>query len=188
MKERIDENTPMKISRLFLFPYLFFSRRLSVGNTSVIDIACGTALFQRHVLFMRFDEVILADSQPVSPEIRKLDITNIDLPDKSVDVAFSFETIEHTYEHTKVICELTRIARKHVVIGSVNIDGPCEIDGLEIYVGERNPYHVKELGIKDFCELYPNMELFHSTFKDGKFTMSSGLSKKGICNYGVVNL
>ena len=44
------------------------------------------------------------------------DIYNIDFPDDSFDVVYSFEVLEHLHEPDRALRELARVARQHVVL------------------------------------------------------------------------
>jgi ubiquinone/menaquinone biosynthesis C-methylase UbiE len=126
------------------------------------------------------------------------DILDIPLDDDSIDVVFCFETIEHIEDQHQVLRELKRVTRPggEVIVGSVNKDGPNEIGGVEIFKGDLNPYHVKELGVQDFLFLFGrNAYYLQSVYNSGKVYDSSSwkmveglLSPQGICNYAVLNI
>lgn len=73
----------------------------------------------------------------------------IPLPDSSVDVAVSFETIEHHTEHEQMLREIRRVLRPN---GLLVISSPdkAEYSDKPAY---RNPFHVKELYKEEFRAL-----------------------------------
>lgn len=71
------------------------------------------------------------------------------LEDHSIDVAVSFETIEHLHEHEKMLAELARVLTPE---GLLIISTPDK----HFYTDQRNhqnPYHVKELYRPEFVQL-----------------------------------
>lgn len=83
----------------------------------------------------------------------------IPLPDDSVDVVVSFETIEHLYEQEEMMSEIRRVLRPD---GVMIMSSPNK----EVYsdrAGYHNEYHVKELYLEEFRALvgryFPAMHL-----------------------------
>jgi hypothetical protein len=74
------------------------------------------------------------------------DATAIDLPDDSVDVVVSFETIEHLSDHAGMMAEFNRVLRPD---GFVVISSPDKATYSDA-VGYRNEYHVRELYRDEF--------------------------------------
>ncbi|MDT9582978.1 glycosyltransferase [Stenotrophomonas indicatrix] len=73
----------------------------------------------------------------------------IPLPDDSVDVVVSFETIEHLYEQEEMMSEIRRVLRPD---GVMVMSSPNK----EVYsdrAGYHNEYHVKELYLEEFQAL-----------------------------------
>ncbi|WP_445514596.1 glycosyltransferase [Stenotrophomonas sp. 3(2025)] len=73
----------------------------------------------------------------------------IPLPDDSVDVVVSFETIEHLYEQEEMMSEIRRVLRPD---GVMVMSSPNK----EVYsdrAGYHNEYHVKELYLQEFQAL-----------------------------------
>lgn len=73
----------------------------------------------------------------------------IPLPDASVDVVISFETIEHLYEQEEMMAEIRRVLRSD---GVMIMSSPNK----EVYsdrAGYHNEYHVKELYLGEFQAL-----------------------------------
>ena len=197
MFERSDSDlTPKIILNLFDFPYQYFGDRLKDKNKTLIDIACGSRL---HLdLEQKFKKVYFIDKDNVGIEDKIFigDIRNLsNFKDKTTDITFSFETIEHIEEQEQAFRELIRITKKKIVIGSVNQDGLDFIDGVEIYKAKnkKNPFHIKELGVEGFRSLIESFDyktfFFHSIYKNGKFKMKADLNRiSGLCNYALIKL
>jgi len=191
MKERIDNETPEIIRKLCGFPYEYFGKMFGDKNETIIDVGSGWNPFTYNLLKTLFKKVFLFDKEKLNEEIIVGDIRNIPILKDEIDNVFCFEVIEHLDEKDQqlVVKELCRIAKKRVIIGSINKTAPNEIEGVEIYKAEKNPFHKHELDIIEFPELNKllhcgvDKKCFHSEYKDGKFTMENGLKFDGYCNY-----
>jgi ubiquinone/menaquinone biosynthesis C-methylase UbiE/GR25 family glycosyltransferase involved in LPS biosynthesis len=75
--------------------------------------------------------------------------TAIPLPDNSVDVAISFETIEHLTEHDEMMQELRRVLRPNGVLIISSPDKRVYSDEQDFH----NSFHLRELYAKDFAAL-----------------------------------
>ena len=75
--------------------------------------------------------------------------TEIPLPDASVDVVVSFETIEHITDHAKMMSEVKRVLRPG---GTLIISSP-EKSVYDNINEQPNPFHLKELSANEFQEL-----------------------------------
>ncbi len=73
----------------------------------------------------------------------------IPLPDGAVDVAVSFETIEHHAEHEQMLREIRRVLRPNGLLVMSSPD-KSEYSDKPAY---RNPFHVKELYKEEFRAL-----------------------------------
>jgi GT2 family glycosyltransferase/glycosyltransferase involved in cell wall biosynthesis/SAM-dependent methyltransferase len=73
----------------------------------------------------------------------------IPLPDASVDLVVSFETIEHHDQHEQMMLEIKRILRPTGILLISSPDKHHYSDGP----GYRNPFHVKELYLHEFKQL-----------------------------------
>lgn len=135
---------------------------LAAGK-DVLDIACGEgygsarlALSARKVYGVDIsDEVVVhASANYVADNIRFLvgSCDAIPLPDRSVDLVVSFETIEHHDKHDEMMLEIKRVLRPN---GVVIISSPDK-QTYSIEPNYRNPYHVKELFAGEFRELLSN--------------------------------
>jgi len=125
----------------------------------VLDIACGegygsAALAQiaNTVTGVDIDEPTVVQARRTYQQYSNLSFLTgsceaIPLPDSSVDLVVSFETIEHHAHHTEMLNEIKRVLRP---AGVLIISSP----NRTVYSEARqyqNPFHVKEL---DYGELY----------------------------------
>lgn len=198
VKERIDDGAPEIITELFLTPYRYFSPMFwENGYKNMLDIGCGngigTAVMQKY-----FSKVIGVDKEILEfkPDFVQSDVTNLtNFPDNSVDGCFCFEVIEHLTEkdQKKLLAELYRVSKKGFVIGSVNKEGPSTIKGTEIFKGEKNKYHIKELTIQDFVEIGDGYEKKFAQYYGSRYDKSCEVVRidvlmdpypvKQYCNY-----
>ena len=82
----------------------------------------------------------------------------IPLPDQSVDVVVSFETIEHHYEHDEMMKEIQRVL---IPGGLLIISCPDKLEYSD-RPSYNNPYHVKELYRDEFKSLLAKYFKHHS--------------------------
>ena len=75
--------------------------------------------------------------------------SKIPLPDSSIDLAVSFETIEHHHEHESMMQELKRVLRPRGKLIISSRDKYAYADRA----GHHNPFHVKELYRHEFEDL-----------------------------------
>jgi ubiquinone/menaquinone biosynthesis C-methylase UbiE len=132
---------------------------LTVGQ-EVLDIACGEG-YGSAMLAARARRVTGVDISPAAVEHARRQYPRdnlrfaagscaaIPLPDRSVDVVVSFETIEHHAEHERMLREIRRVLRPE---GLLLISSPdkAEYSDRPRY---RNPFHVKELYQEEFRAL-----------------------------------
>lgn len=132
-------------------------RSLAAGK-SVLDIACGEG-YGSAMLAESAATVVGVDISQEAVEhasrayagtanLRYLvgSAAAIPLPDESVDLVVSFETIEHHDQHVEMISEIRRVLRPHGVLVISSPNRPVYSDKS----GHHNEFHVKEL---DFGEL-----------------------------------
>ncbi len=126
----------------------------------VLDIACGegygSALLAgdaRSVIGVDISQAAVAHAQATyaKPNLRYQvgSATAIPLPDASVDVATSFETVEHLAQQSEMLCELRRVLKPN---GLLIISSPNK----QVYSYDRdyaNEFHVKELYFDEFDAL-----------------------------------
>ena|GEM_PF-6569835 len=179
--ERLTEEAPKIIKELYITPYRYFSYMFwQKGYKSIIDVGCGNG-YGTMIMKGFFRKVLAIDKQEkpiVINEFIQCDATKIPVGNRKFDGIFCFETIEHNAmeEQKLIVKEINRISKRGFVIGSTNRDGPNFIEGIEIYKGSKNPYHIKELGLKDWIEISAKLEtqgcqieLMGSYYRKGQF-------------------
>lgn len=201
-KERIDFEAPEIIKDLFLHPYRYFSMEFyNRGFKEMLDLGCGNGVGMG-VMEKFFPKVIGVDRQALGLGNQiQADVTDISMIiTDGIDGTFCFETIEHLDKEgqEKLLSEIERVSRCGFVLGSVNKDGPSFVNGVEIYKGKKNPYHLLELNTKDFWELKERyskkgygMLMFGSLYDKeadnfGIYMNNFDLEEEAICNYLLV--
>ncbi|HEV2622851.1 MAG TPA: methyltransferase domain-containing protein [Frateuria sp.] len=129
-----------------------------VAGKDVLDIACGEgygsailARFGRSVLGVDISEDAVQHAATQYGKYSNLgfkvgNAAEIPLPDDSVDVVVSFETIEHHDRHSEMLREIRRVLRKD---GFLVISSPNRVVYTEL-AGHHNEFHVKELDFAEF--------------------------------------
>ncbi len=84
---------------------------------------------------------------------------NIPLPDKSIDVVVSFETLEHHDKHLEMMLEIKRVLRVNGILIISTPDKKYYSDELD----HQNKFHVKELYFAEFKNLI-NTHFLNSNF------------------------
>ncbi|WP_425090712.1 glycoside hydrolase family 99-like domain-containing protein [Tropicimonas sp. S265A] len=135
------------------------ARRLASG-LDVLDIACGEG-YGSEILSasaksvmgvdISADAVAHAKYHYRAPNLyfRQGSATDIPVPDASVDMVVSFETIEHLEEHDRMMQELRRVLRPG---GLLMISSPNKLEYSDKPKYD-NPFHVKELYTEEFVAL-----------------------------------
>lgn len=135
--------------------------RALVAGKAVLDIACGegygSAILARDATSVIgvdiSDEAVahakLRYADIAGLEFRQGDAASIPLPDDSVDIVVSFETIEHHDKHEEMIGEIRRVLRPD---GVLIISSPNRVVYSE-KAGYHNEFHVKELDFAEFDTL-----------------------------------
>jgi glycosyltransferase involved in cell wall biosynthesis/SAM-dependent methyltransferase len=129
-------------------------------NQRVLDIACGEgygsailASVASHVVGVDIagDVVTQASSTYTASNVEFIEgsCEAIPLPDDAVDVVVSFETIEHVGDHELMMSEIRRVLRPG---GLLVISSPDRREYSDT-IGNRNPFHVKELDREEFERL-----------------------------------
>lgn len=193
MIERADNETPKEITDWLLSPYHYFSNLLGSKEAVCLDVACGNNI-QLDILKSKFSKVISIDKESNNETVISGDILALDIPDKSVDIVFCFETIEHLKptDLKQILSELVRVTKCHVVIGSVNRLGPDKLNDVIIFKNGNNPFHVYELDHENFEKTFVDHDILNGTYMsntyDGEFKFEYGMSNQGISNYIIINL
>ena len=155
--ERADlDDIPTEIKRWLETPYKFFPKFFVMNEQhKILDCASGNGCFQHHI---KGQITSLDNEHTQAKNLVVYDITKnkgkLPFKDDEFDYVFSFETIEHIPReyHETFVSELLRISRC-VVLGTVMLDGLDYINGVEIYKGNLNPYHIAEYDTYGFNEL-----------------------------------
>jgi len=151
--------------------YVFASR--FVKDKVVLDVASGTGIGTHYLLTegarsclgLDIDRPALKYARAVYEgcQFEECDATNLCVPDGSMDVVVSFETIEHLKDQLKFLSECNRVLRP----GGVLI---CSTPNhtMSRWAPE-NPYHLHEFTVAEFTRalesLFTDVRLFgqHST-------------------------
>ncbi|WP_426662528.1 glycosyltransferase [Rhodanobacter aciditrophus] len=131
-----------------------------VDGKDVLDIACGEgygsamlARAARKVIGVDISEEAVRHARATYRDVPCLDYmqgnaARIPLPDGSIDVVISFETIEHHDRHDEMVAEIRRVLRPD---GVLVMSSPNRTVYSEL-AGHHNEYHVKELDFNEFDE------------------------------------
>lgn len=150
-----------------------------VKDKEVLDIASGEG-YGSHLLSLHSKSVVGVDisSEAVlhaskKYESRKLEFKQgstekIPLPDSSIDVVVSFETIEHHNKHDEMLHEIKRVLRPN---GTLIISSPDKLNYTDI-PHYSNPFHVKELYKNEFLSLMKKY-FTHTIFLNQKSVVGS---------------
>lgn len=82
-------------------------------------------------------------------EFKEGSATKIPIPDKSVDLVVSFETIEHHIQHEEMFEEIKRVLKSE---GLLLMSSPDKKNYSDI-PNYKNPFHAKELYVEEFKQL-----------------------------------
>jgi len=134
--------------------YVFASRY--VAGKVVLDVACGAGVgtsFLRRMgagrvwgLDIAPDAIAYARARYPECEFAQSEATSLCLPDCSVDVVVSFETLEHVKDQKRFLRECWRVLRP----GGLLI---CSTPNTTIYRWQGgNPFHIRELTLREFAD------------------------------------
>lgn len=132
--------------------YIFASR--FVKDKAVLDVACGTGIGTHHLLTagahsclgLDIDRPAIDYARAVYKvcQFEECDAMNLCVPDSSIDVVVSFETIEHLSDHLKFLSECNRALRP----GGVLV---CSTPNRTMSCWAReNIYHLHEFTVAEF--------------------------------------
>lgn len=172
--ERMQPCSKDYIELLFHWHRYLMAASLSAGKT-VLDIACGEgyganliASYAKKVVAVDIDpEVIVSAREKYDKDnltFLEASAVNIPLPDSSVDLIVSFETIEHLDEQSQqqFLNEIDRILTPEgILIISTPDKHRTELSG------NGNQYHIEELYLEDFEKfLREKFALVHLYFQE----------------------
>ena len=147
-----------------------FAARWCAGKR-VLDVACGegygSALLARHAAHVTGADIspeAIAHAKryarPRQRRIRLRAVHRLPLADASVDVAVSFETIEHIAEQAAFLDELARVLKPD---GVLILSCPNKLEYSDKR-GFANEFHVKELYREELAKLvgarFPHMDWY----------------------------
>ena len=161
----------------------YFLARELVEGKRVLDIASGEgygsailAQLAKHVTGVDISQEAV-DAARDKYQKNNLDyvcgsVTAIPLPDHSVDMVVSFETIEHLTEQTEMLAEIRRVL---IPEGILVISSPDKLTYSDI-PGYHNEFHVKELYEDEFVALlqgfFPQIRLYRQNLEYGSLVSS----------------
>jgi ubiquinone/menaquinone biosynthesis C-methylase UbiE len=156
---------------------------LAAGK-DVLDIACGEG-YGTAMLARKARKVYGVDisNETVSHASAKYNAPNISftvgscdsipLPDHSIDIVVSFETIEHHDKHVEMMLEIKRVLRP----GGVVIISSPDKQVYSLDANYTNPFHVKELFADEFERLladhFKNIRSFGQKISYGSFLVQN---------------
>lgn len=161
LRERADDALPFTGERLtgtvagqieIEHLHRYFLARELARSKDVLEIACGEgygaallAQVARSVLAMDISAEAVAHAQRAyrqsNLEFRLGDARRLDVPENSVDLVVSFETLEHFREHEEFYAEIRRVLRP----GGILILSTPDRDIYSPDGSAANSYHVREL-------------------------------------------
>jgi len=138
-----------------------------VRDRTVLDAACGTGFGSRIMAEGGAARVVACDTSEHAVNeatercsglsnvtVRAGDVTQMPLPDASIDVYVCFETIEHVYDDKKVITEASRILAPGGVMLCSTPNRVLTNPGTALVDRPFNPHHVREYDRKEFKDLF----------------------------------
>ncbi|MDT5221861.1 MAG: hypothetical protein QOF15_3966 [Mycobacterium sp.] len=113
------------------------------------DLIAGVA---RRVVAVDYDESAVAHVRSRYPrvEVTRANLTELPLPDSSVDVVVNFQVIEHLWDQGQFIRECARVLRPS---GLLMISTPNRITFSPGRDTPINPFHTRELNADELTEL-----------------------------------
>ncbi|GAH97962.1 unnamed protein product [marine sediment metagenome] len=169
---------PIQIERLtkkYFLPkwvWLEHSARFNFGckfvkNKIVLDCACGSGIGS--VMFAKagakkvwaFDIKNGGADWQISPEIKNLvfsvaDAQKLPLPNNSVDLIISFETIEHIKNVENYLLESVRVLKSDGIFICSTPNRTITNPGKSIIDKPYNKFHVREYSEEEFINLFKN--------------------------------
>lgn len=142
-----------------------------VKDKDVLDIASGEgyganllAGKARNVMGVDIDGPTIKAAQKkytkTNLEFKQGQVEKIPAPDHAFDVVVSFETLEHTREHEKMLTEIKRVLKP----GGILIISTPDKKNYSDLPGYNNPFHLKELYEHEFKALLSKFFANHHCF------------------------
>ena len=113
------------------------------------DLLAGVA---RRVVGVDYDDSAVAHVRARYPrvEVRQGNLTDLPLPDASVDVVVNFQVIEHLWDQSQFVAECRRVLRPG---GVLLMSTPNRITFTPDSDTPVNPFHTRELNAAELAEL-----------------------------------
>ena len=168
-----------QISVEHLSRYLFVCHYINLHGKTVLDIASGTG-YGSSLMAQKAIQVIGVDISQEAVDyaanhysLENLtflqgDCCQIPIPDNSIDILVSFETLEHIDRHDKFFSEIKRVLHPD---GFAIISSPNKRQYTDI-PHTINPYHVKELYNEEFLSLV-SLHFKHTIYLGQNYLLSS---------------
>ena len=128
------------------------------------DLIAGVA---RRVVAVDYDEYAVAHVRSRYPrvEVMQANLTDLPLPDASMDVVVNFQVIEHLWDQPQFVSECFRVLRP---AGLLMVSTPNRITFSPGRDTPINPFHTRELNAHELTELVRNAG-FASVVMSGVF-------------------
>jgi ubiquinone/menaquinone biosynthesis C-methylase UbiE len=151
-----------------------------IKNKVVLDIACGEG-YGSNLLSSEADSVtgVDIDTRTIIHAAKKYrrknlrflqgDVEKIPCDTHRIDVTISFETLEHTNDHVKMLEEIKRVLKPE---GILIISTPEKKTYKDAPGSELNPFHIKELYEKEFTDLLSRFFKYHVQLNQDSFLSS----------------
>jgi|TARA_R110000824_G_scaffold237554_3_gene426353 hypothetical protein len=159
----LSGDAPEPILRLYQYPYLLLD-----PSKRYFDVGAGDNLHTRHL-----------DVIPLDIDDWDLNVSHnpLERPEGEVDEAVCFQVIEHIEDEALFMANL-RILCRDVRIGTVNKDVWPFFEGVEVFMGSMNPYHINEYSRERFNQLERHFEsgtFYSQIYDNAQFVMVEGL-------------
>ena len=158
----------------------------------VLDVASGEgygsallAQVARSVIGIEYDQTVVDGArsafQKANLKFEQGDARSLQLADESIDVALSFETLEHLAEQAQFLSELRRVLRRD---GLLIISTP-DRDAYSPLGVPPNPFHVRELTRGEFekllHEFFPQVAICLQRPMIGSVILGEGTNTPPLC-------
>lgn len=139
------------------------------GGRKVLEAGCGEgygadliAGVAAHVIGLDYDEATVAHVASRYPRVQALagNLTELPLPEASVDVVANFQVIEHLWDQARFVAECARVLRPS---GLLMVSTPNRITFTPGRDTPINPFHTRELNADELTGL----------LTDGGFSVAS---------------
>jgi SAM-dependent methyltransferase len=132
------------------------------AGREVLEAGCGEgygadliARVARRVIALDYDETAVAHVRARYPRVQVIhgNLTELPLPDSSVDVVVNFQVIEHLWDQDRFVDECARVLRP---AGLLMVSTPNRITFSPGRDTPINPFHTRELNANELTQLLVN--------------------------------